>query len=328
MRGPGSRSPALCYAVDPAGRPGPQPRTPRGFQPQPRGHGGSPRPTRTRSHEQDAATPRADAPHGDARARCPPAPRAQIRALPAARHQVRYEHLCNRPGATPLPPPHLRQDKVKFKIETNYLASAAPRPPERGPRRRAHPRPSRGPAQPAPRPGPAWPGPARTPPPRADPAPDQALTPRPGPPVSRPRAAPGPALPTPNLIPAPSRRPDPSPVRPSPARTDPRLCYGAKLGRGSPSLSLLGLQCRRVTSAPHDGGGGRAPGGGGGPGPPPPPRPARPAHGPPPVSRAARGHRPRGGQVNAPAPAGPPPPQAPQAQRRTSGRNRNRNDLI
>ncbi|XP_033031970.1 uncharacterized protein LOC117062490 isoform X2 [Trachypithecus francoisi] len=46
-----------------------------------------------------------------------------------------------------------------------------------------------------------------------------------------------------------------------------------------PSLSLLGLQCSPVTSAPHDGGGGRAPGGGGGgPGPPraSPPLPAPP----------------------------------------------------
>lgn len=130
-------------------------------------------------------------------------------------------------GATPFPPPHLRQNKVKFKIETNYLASAAPRPPEPGPRRRADPRLARSPAQtpvpdrtrPPPRPRPSTPPSARSPSPRGLPFPPQP-----------------PLLLRASLPPPPAPRARPARPRP-PARTDPRLCYGAKLGCGSVSFT-------------------------------------------------------------------------------------------
>ncbi|CAI9164426.1 unnamed protein product [Rangifer tarandus platyrhynchus] len=218
--------------------------------------------------------------------------RPKPRAAPCP-DRIRYVSLCNRPGATPFPPPHLRQDKVKFKIETNYLASAAPGPLERDPRRRAHPRPARAPSRP--QPGPPLPRPPQTPAPiptspfRVDPRPgphcpvprvhrprsllprspwtparaplapvrtplpDQALTPGPSPPQHLlPRAAPPPA-------PSPTRsgEPDPSPARPPPARTDPRLCYGAntavrpgaKRRRGSNTEQMLRDQSARTL--PH-----------------------------------------------------------------------------
>lgn len=105
--------------------------------PRPRG----PLAARTRGgHAGRAPHPRAAAPRGPAAGA--PAPPSRSRALGPGPAQIRCESLCNHPRGPRLsPPPHLRQNKVKFKIETNYLASPAPRPRERGPRRRADPRP-------------------------------------------------------------------------------------------------------------------------------------------------------------------------------------------
>lgn len=224
----------------------------RGFQLQPRLHAG---PTADK-HQ----VPRAGRnstrlnPAQGCPSRCPPAASAQIRALAPAWDLIRYEHLCNRAGATPFPPPHLRPDKVKFKIETNYLAWAAPRRLERGPRSHAHP----GPRPPLPRPHrppsrptlplpPQTPVGALTPPPPSDsrpgphpplqltpsrvptapapsrPRPSQDPTPRPGPhsrarpPILPPPRSPGPCLPHPPR-PIPPIRPRPDPL-PRPART-------------------------------------------------------------------------------------------------------------
>lgn len=127
---------------------------------------------------------------------------------------------------------------------------------------------------------------ARAPiPPHAAPPPaPRTLTPaspRPGPLAPRdPTRAPAGTLPTPAPWPPRSAHAAPRRAPPRPARTDPRLCYGAKLGRGSPSLPLLGFQGQPVTSAPHDGDGGRA-------GPP----PARPPRCPATSGRAPRAGR-------------------------------------
>nr|XP_051696702.1 basic proline-rich protein-like [Oryctolagus cuniculus] len=97
--------------------------------------------------------------------------------------------------------------------------------------------------------------------------------------------------------------PPPHPRRPGPHR--PRLCYGAKLGCGSPAASLLGSQGGCDVRSTRRGRGRRA-------------GPPRPAHGPPPDARrpaAAPPPPPRGGQVSAPPPPRPAgaraPPQRP-----------------
>ncbi|KAL0613331.1 hypothetical protein AAY473_016799, partial [Plecturocebus cupreus] len=160
-----------------------------------------------RSHRQDTKT---------ARSSPRQAPRARVPTANSHPKPARGRRTCSGVNtyvivlrATPFPPPHLRQNKVKFKIETNYLASAAPRPREPGPRCRAGPPP--GPARsPAQTPAPGRPAPSR---------------PRPRPPTppsagSPPRGLPFPPSP---LSPPPGPAPAPASSRP-PARTDPRLC--------------------------------------------------------------------------------------------------------
>lgn len=169
--------------------------------------------------------------------RVPTSPsRPKPRAAPRP-DQIRYVPLCNRPGATPFPPPHLRQDKVKFKIETNYLALAAPGPLERGPRRRAHPRPARDSRRPQPGPPPPHhpqtPAPAPTSPFRADPRPGphcpvpHGPPPRPSLPRSRWTPARVPAPPAPARTPLPDQGLTPLPSPPlqhlPPGRPHPQL---------------------------------------------------------------------------------------------------------
>ncbi|XP_055272758.1 uncharacterized protein LOC129549549 [Moschus berezovskii] len=208
-RGPGSRSPALCYAVDPAGRPGPRPPAPGAFSPS-LGCSGPP----TADTHQAPRAGRSNSTRGSsAPGRPGPVPTSPLRPKPRAAprpDRIRYLPLCNRPGATPFPPPHLRQDKVKFKIETNYLASAA-----RGPRsavraaahtpRRPGPRADPSPGPPPPRP-PQTPAPVPTSPFLVDPRPGSHCPVPRGPP-------PRPPLPRSPWAPA------PAPAPPAPART-------------------------------------------------------------------------------------------------------------
>lgn len=186
MHGPGSRSPALCYAVDPAGRLGPRPRAHLGFQ-------GGPWSTRLLARPAGSGrpaghTPTRNGPSPGARVgepqRLPPKP--ERGPGPQTKSGVNTYVIVL--GATPFPPPHLRQNKVKFKIETNYLVSLAPGP------RSAVPAAAQT----------LGPGADPRPPPATDPEPGLASTPQPREdPHPAPTGPHSPAVPLPDPCPSP-----------------------------------------------------------------------------------------------------------------------------